>query len=262
MLPTVLTIILLIECYQFVQENIGVHITEGAVRLFVLIDTKYPELTGEELSKYQKENELDSVNVNDRKQRDQMRLWKLRRTWTQGYGSLVGFFLAIIIVYVVGRLLASFIGHRLWKYFEIMVNQVPGFKQVYPYVKQITEYFLGEKKLEFNRVVLVQYPRKGVWSIGLVTGAGLMKTMAPQKETASVAVFIPSSPTPFTGYVIHVEQSELIDLPITIEEALRFTISGGVINPEKFASEAATENVKKELEENTGNLIKEIPNDN
>ena len=249
MLPTVLTIILLVKCYQFVQENIGVHITESAVRLFVLVDTKYPELNEEELSKYQKENELDTVDANDRHQRDQMRLWKLRRTWNRGYGALVGFLLAIIVVYIVGRLLASFIGHRLWRYFELMVNQVPGFKQVYPYVKQITEYFFGEKKLEFNRVVLIEYPRKGLWSIGLVTGTGLMKSMAPQAETASVAVFIPSSPTPFTGYVIHVEQSELLDLPITIEEALRFTISGGVINPEKFKSKKAVEIVPIELEE-------------
>ena len=262
MLPTVLTIILLVKCYQFVQENIGVHITEGAVRLFVLIDTNYPELSEEELSKYLKENELDSVNVKDRQQRDQMRLWKLRRDWNRGYGSMAGFLLAIIIVYIVGRLLASFIGHRLWRYFELLVNQIPGFKQVYPYVKQITEYFLGDKKLDFSRVVLLQYPRKELWSIGLVTGNGLMRTTSASSNKSTVAVFIPSSPTPFTGYVIHVEQSELIDLPITIEEALRFTISGGVINPEKFASEAGTENLEKELEEYTGNLIKEIPNDN
>ena len=252
MLPTVLTIILLVKCYQFVQENIGVHITEGAVRLVVLVDSKYPELDEEELSKYLKENELDSVNVNDRKQRDHMRLWKLRRDWTTGYGAIVGFLLAIIIVYIVGRLLASFIGHRLWRYFELLVNQIPGFKQVYPHVKQITEYFFGDKKLEFNRVVLVEYPRKGLWSIGLVTGSGLMKSSSRPPENATVVVFIPSSPTPFTGYVIHVEQSELLDLPITIEEALRFTISGGVINPEKFASENDSDDFKKELKDFTG----------
>ena len=79
-------------------------------------------------------------------------------------------------------------------------------------------------------VVAVQYPRAGIWSIGLRTGRP-MPTVQRAVGDRLVTVFIPSSPTPVTGYVIQVPVSDVIDLNMTIDEALRFTISGGVIQP-------------------------------
>ena len=86
-------------------------------------------------------------------------------------------------------------------------------------------------KVSFNRVVAVEYPRKGLWSVGLVTG-NTMQTIQREAEGSCLTVFIPSSPTPFTGYVITVPEKDTIDLSVTIEEALRFTVSGGVIVPD------------------------------
>ncbi len=231
LLPTVLTIILLVKCYQFVQENISSHITDGAIRLYVMVDSDYPQLTPEEKGLFKQEVKLDSLEPKSKELRDRQRLWKLHREWGSGPKSLIGFLIAMVLVYIVGRLLASYLGHKVWHLFEKMVGQIPGFKQVYPYIKKVTEYFLGDKKVEFNRVVLVEYPRKGIWSIGLVTGKGLTN-LAESDGKETLAIFMPSSPTPFTGYVIHSEQSQVIDLPITIEEAIRFTVSGGVIGPD------------------------------
>ena len=84
--------------------------------------------------------------------------------------------------------------------------------------------------MEFSRVVAVEYPRKGVWSIGLVTGPG-MRTLQNANEGVYLTVFIPSSPTPVTGYTITVRRDEVIDLPVHVDDALRFTVSGGVIMP-------------------------------
>jgi uncharacterized membrane protein len=112
-------------------------------------------------------------------------------------------------------------------------NSVTCFKQIYPYVKQVTEFFVGDRdeKFQFSRVVAVEYPRKGLWSVGLVTGETL-RNIQDKAERDCMTVFIPSSPTPFTGYVITVPKEETIDLPITIDETFRFCVSGGVIVPE------------------------------
>ena len=107
---------------------------------------------------------------------------------------------------------------------------MPIFKQVYPYVKQVVDFlFSDDKPIQFNRVVVVEYPRQGVWSVGLVTGS-TMKSIEESSGDA-ITIFIPSSPTPFTGYTITVPRSEVRELPISIDEALRFTISGGVLVP-------------------------------
>ena len=99
-------------------------------------------------------------------------------------------------------------------------------KQVYPYVKQVVDFILSdEKPIKFNRVVLVQYPRKGIWSIGLVTGTP-MKTvqseMAPESSETGITVFIPSSPTPFTGYTISVTMDEVAHVVAGKDEKIAF----------------------------------------
>jgi uncharacterized membrane protein len=110
--------------------------------------------------------------------------------------------------------------------------KLPLVKQVYPYIKQITDFILSRPDFSFSKVVAIQYPRTGVWSLGLVTGKGIQKIVeAHQREF--LTVFVPSSPTPFTGYVIMTAKDETIELDMTVEEALRFTVSGGVITPAK-----------------------------
>ncbi len=272
LLPTILTIVVLVKCYEFIQQNISVHIIEGIIRVVLVahddypidkvtpedinsyknekaLAEGYPELTLQERYNYLEENNLPSDQLFDEKMTEDIRNWKLlsdsethrdirhwklQQDWSHGPRALIGFFIAIIVVYLLGRLLGSFLGRKLWRMFEGTVQQVPGFKQVYPFVKQVTEFLIGEKKLEFSRVVAVPYPRKDIWSVGLVTGAGFRRVKEETKEEL-LTIFIPSSPTPVTGYVIYVKKEEVIDLPITIEEALRFTASAGVIVPDHQA---------------------------
>ena len=94
----------------------------------------------------------------------------------------------------------------------------------------MTDFFLIRKELSFNRVVALEYPRKGLWAIGLGTGQGL-QVLGRNLKRDFLTVFVPSSPTPFTGYVITVPKEEVVEVDLTIEEALRFIISGGVITP-------------------------------
>ncbi len=146
--------------------------------------------------------------------------------------NMAAFLIALCVAFVVGAMLANVVGRTLWRMVERFIMNTPILKQVYPYVKQVTDFFLTreEQKKLFSRVVAVEYPRKGIWSIGFVTGTGIEKVSGTVKKEL-LTVLIPTSPTPFTGFVIMVPKKQTIELDMTIEQALRFTVSGGVITP-------------------------------
>src|SRR5262249_31999583 len=107
--------------------------------------------------------------------RSKLRADNISTWWAERwYMNLIGLVVAIIAVYTAGRLLGGFLGRKIYVYVERLITSLPVFKQVYPYVKQFVDFLLGEnKQIKFNHVVLVQYPRKGVWSIGFQTGAAM-----------------------------------------------------------------------------------------
>lgn len=146
--------------------------------------------------------------------------------------DLIGLLVAIVLFYFAGVLMSNIVGRRLKNKGEALVDRVPLIRRVYPAVKQVTDFFFGDsdQPVKFNRVVAVEYPRKGLWSVGLVTG-DTMRGIQDRVGAECLTVFIPSSPTPFTGYVITVPVSDTIDLNLTIEDALKFAVSGGVLVP-------------------------------
>jgi len=207
LLPTMLTIWIFVWGFRFIQENISIHINRGLVWLTMFIQR------------------LDWQDLAARQE--------LEKFWIEGWGSIAGFAIALIAVCIVGAVLASVVGKTLWRMVEKFIMKAPFLRQVYPYIKQITDFLFTEqeKKDLFSRVVAVEYPRKGIWSMGLVTGSGLKK-IVDNAEKEFVTILIPTSPTPFTGFVIMVPKEDTIDLDITIEQALRFAVSGGVIAPD------------------------------
>lgn len=202
LLPTILTIWIFVFGYTFIQGNISRHIAFGLNRLLVFI--------------------VGEVFVEQH----------LNPIWMGVALSAAGFLVALFIVVMVGALLASVVGRSLWRMVEKFIMNTPFLRQVYPYVKQITDFFLTreEKEKMFSKVVAVEYPRKGIWSVGFVTGSGLEKVVNNVRKEF-LTILIPTSPTPFTGFVIMVPKKQTIDLDMTIEEALRFTVSGGLIAP-------------------------------
>ena len=218
LLPTILTIGIFVWGYQFIQGNISIHINRGLVRLTL----------------FSKGLEWDDPANEAIKQ-----VW--RKFWVNGWGSIAGFLIALIAVCVIGALFASVVGRTLWKMIEKFIMNTPVLSKVYPYVKQVTDFLFAQEeqeKMPFSRVVAVEYPRKGIWSLGLVTGSGLTKVVDNVRKEF-FTVLIPTSPTPFTGFIIMVPKKQTIDLDMTIEEAFRFTVSGGVITPGQKRSVAA-----------------------
>ena len=214
MLPTALTIGLIVWVFSKIQQYFGNYINKGAAflttRIYVLV-----------------------AGLSDPDEISRLRL-KIFTLWDH-WLFWVGFVLAVLGVYFFGRFLASFFGRIVWRLIEKTLIQLPIIKQVYPSVKQVTDFLLAERKLKVSKVVAVEYPRKGIWSVGLVTNRG-MKTLEETLHGDLLTVFIPSSPTPITGYTITVRRDEVIDLPLSLDDALRFVISGGVIQPPEQTS--------------------------
>lgn len=202
LLPTVVTIGIFIWGYTLIERYISCHIADG-------LDALIKYIAGEEFIEEHFDEKLMSFVLN-----------------------VAGFLVALLGVLVVGALLASVVGKTLWRMIEKFIMNTPILKQVYPYVKQVTDFLLTheEQTRLFSRVVAVEYPRKGIWSVGFVTGSGLRK-VGGEGGKEFLSVLIPTSPTPFTGFVIMVPRELTIELDLTIEEALRFIVSGGVISP-------------------------------
>jgi len=244
LLPSILTIWLFVWGYTFIQTKISVHINRGLVHIIALVANERVDISEKEVRAYLLEIKPE-LEDNEREVEIHLKrpeIWRkarinrlkktLAKTWIDGPGSITGFLVAVIGVCVIGALLASYVGRSLWRTIEKFIMNTPFLRNVFPYVKQVTDFLLTneEQKKLFSRVVAVEYPRKGIWSVGFVTGSGLEKVVNTVKREF-LTVIIPTSPTPFTGFVITVQKKQTIDLDMTIEEALRFIVSGGVITP-------------------------------
>jgi uncharacterized membrane protein len=143
---------------------------------------------------------------------------------------LVGLGVSLLLVLSLGSFAGGIIGRTFLSRGDRALNRIPIVRSIYPYTKQLTDFFLAERKFDFDTVVAVEYPRRGLRSIGFVTSSAL-KTLRDATGQNLVSVFVPSSPMPMTGYTIFVPAEDLIPLPFTVDEALRTVVSGGVLIP-------------------------------
>ena len=146
----------------------------------------------------------------------------------------------ISALYLLGKFLTVGIGRFLWHQVENLITQLPIIRNVYSSVKQITDFAFSESEFEYTRVVAVEYPRRGIWSMGFVTGEGL-SDVSKAADQAILTVLMPTSPMPATGFTISVPRSETIDLNITIDQAIQFCVSCGVVVPEHQQSTSTLE---------------------
>jgi uncharacterized membrane protein len=127
--------------------------------------------------------------------------------------------------------------------------KIPIVRAIYPAVKQVTDFVIADKSSQFqgSRVVAVQPHEKGIWSIGLITGPGLQPLTDATGEDM-VTVFVPSSPTAFSGYVLVVPRPSVVELPLSVEEAMRLLVSGGVLMPTKEGKPAIVGPSREQIE--------------
>jgi uncharacterized membrane protein len=220
LLPTLITLWLLFWIWNFLWENIGRHVIWAIKWLWITMqeDTDFlPRTAYEPAGRVRQILNEDSFGV-----------------------RLLGVGLAILLVYIVGVFVGNLLGRAAWRLVERNVMRLPLIRAIYPSVKQVTDFLLADRsgragaagggQFQGSRVVAVQARNQGVWSIGLVTNKGY----GPLNEAIRgemLTVFIPSSPTAVAGYVVVAHREDVVELPLTVEEALRLLVSGGVLLP-------------------------------
>ncbi len=139
-------------------------------------------------------------------------------------------FLAIfvLLLYLLGKFIAIGVGGYVASVAEGGIRRLPVVRNVYSAAKQISDFLFSEREFEFTRIVAVEYPRKGVWSVGFVTGEGLPEVRESVGDPL-VTVLIPYSPLPITGCTIIVRKTDCIDLDVTFDQACEYIVSCGVV---------------------------------
>jgi uncharacterized membrane protein len=150
------------------------------------------------------------------------------------YGT--GIVLTIILITLVGFMTTNFIGKRLIEVGEQVIFRIPLVKNVYAAVKQISDAMLSSPGKKYRRVVLIEYPRKGIYTLAFVTG--IAKGEIQNKTTSNVInLFVPTTPNPTSGFYLMVPENDVIDLDISVEDAFKLLISGGMVSSENNRSE-------------------------
>jgi uncharacterized membrane protein len=163
----------------------------------------------------------------------------IRLTYLRPYVVIPAFILVFtLLLYLLGKFMAAGLGRFFIVLFEGAIRRVPLVRNVYSAVKQVSGFLLNEREMQVSRVVAVEYPRKGIWQIGLVTGEGLPDVEAMVGEQC-LSVLVCTSPMPMAGFTITVRRSECLDLNITLDQAIQFIVSCGVVVPRPKATEAA-----------------------
>ncbi len=144
--------------------------------------------------------------------------------------------IGISIIILIGFITTNFLGRKIHGFFEMIVLKLPFFKQVYPAVKEMAIFLFARERLSsFKQVVFVEYPRKGIYTMGFLTNDS-SKEICDNVGKELCNVFVPSSPSPLTGFTILVPKKEIIYTQIKIEDAFKFIVSGGVVNPHEIVA--------------------------
>lgn len=142
----------------------------------------------------------------------------------------LGALLSVAVVVLTGVAARNFIGERLLLYWEGLLGRIPIVRSIYSSVKQVSDTILSPSGQAFRRAMLVQYPRRGVWTIGFLTGAPADEVRR-HVDVDMISVFVPTTPNPTSGFFLMMPRSETIELNMSVDQALKYVVSMGVAAP-------------------------------
>ena len=143
-----------------------------------------------------------------------------------------GVVLTLAILLVVGALTSNFAGRKLVQWGDRLVSRIPVVRSIYSSVKQVSDTLFSEGGNAFRTAVLVQWPREGVWTVAFITGAPGGEVAALLQDEY-VSVYVPTTPNPTGGYFVIVRKSDCVELEMSVDAALRYIVSMGVVVPQE-----------------------------
>lgn len=161
-----------------------------------------------------------------------------------GFGLLVAFF----VITIVGFLTANFIGRTIVGYGEDLLSRMPFVRNLYSGLKQIFQTVFSEQETSFEKVALVEYPRKGLWALAFIATdtRGEVDVVLKANGQETVSVFLPTTPNPTSGFLLFVPKKDMHVLDMTVEQAAKLVISAGLVAPDvETAKEKLVEGKKK-----------------
>lgn len=150
------------------------------------------------------------------------------------YWSFAALVFAIFVIAIIGRLARNFMGQKLIEMVDSTMLRVPLLNKIYGAIKQVNEAFTSNSS-SFKQVVMVEFPRDGIYSVGFMTGEQHEEVQAKLKERV-VSVFVPTTPNPTSGFLMLVPESKVVKLDMSVAEGIKFIISLGSVSPEYVAS--------------------------
>lgn len=144
----------------------------------------------------------------------------------------IGVIITLLVIFFTGLFVANFIGRKMVEIWEALVKRIPLVRTVYTGVKQVLDTLFAPGGKSFRKVLLVEYPRAGLWSIAFQTGDGAPEVDQSVGEGSMVSIFIPTTPNPTSGFLMMVPRNKVIELEMSVEQALKYVISLGVVQPE------------------------------
>lgn len=142
----------------------------------------------------------------------------------------LGAILTLLIVFVTGLVATNFFGRRIIQFWEALLARVPVVKSIYYSVKQVSDTLFSDSGQAFRKALLVQYPRQGSWTIGFMTGQP-GGDVANHLQGEFVSVYVPTTPNPTSGFFLMMPRADVVELDMSVDEALKYIISMGVVAP-------------------------------
>lgn len=143
-----------------------------------------------------------------------------------GFGVL----LALAVLLLTGLLVANFIGRELVVWWEELLNRIPLVRTIYSGVKGLTETLVSGTGASFRKVVMIEYPRKDMWSFGFVTASGV-REIDEKTGKKQVCVYVPTTPNPTSGLIVMVPEDEIVELEMSVDAAMKMIVTLGVVVP-------------------------------
>ena len=160
----------------------------------------------------------------------------LDRLPTRMVVPVIGLVLTTLFIYLLGLLAGNLASRRIWSWIETGILRIPLVKGIYGAARQLLDALSVTSRGKFSKVVLVEYPRPGLWTIGFVTNDAEHRVGRAGSASPSVAVFLPTTPNPTSGWVVLVPREDLMVLNVSVEEGIKLVVSGGIVMPDDFGA--------------------------